>query len=969
MRRYILYIMCMLCAVLTAGAREYTYESVKGDPTQTRIYTLRNGMKVYVSVNKEKPRVTAHIAVNTGSRNDPAETTGLAHYLEHLMFKGSTNSGTADYAQEKPLLQKISDLYEEYRQLTDPQERRAKYHEIDSVSQLAARFNIPNEYDKMMSAIGSQGSNAYTSYDVTCYTEDIPANELERWCIAQADRFQNMVMRGFHTELEAVYEEKNISLAKDWSKTYDAMMRLIFPSHPYGTQTTIGTQEHLKNPSQVNIRRYYEKYYVPNNIAICLAGDINPDEACATIDRYFGDWKAGTDITPPSFPAQPVMTAPKDTTILGSEAETVTIAWRMKGAASLQDDTLKVVCSLLDNGEVGLIDIDLNQQMRVLGAGAGAWELKDYSVLLLTATPNEGQTTKEARALLLEEIAKLKRGDWDAKLLRSIILNEKLSQLNAQDNNRSRVSDMVDCYINGTPWEQHVRQLERMEKISKEDIMRWAGEHLTDGYACVYKHKGEDTSIVKIDKPQITPIPSNRDLKSDFLKSFEERKAGMIQPEFTDFKKELTFDNTRHGLPMIYKQNTQDERFALYYRFDFGASADRRYDTAEQLLSLLGTESETAEQIKRRFYDIACSYYVSIEERNITIGVNGLQENMAEAMQLFEHFLNNIKPDTAVYSQYVDQVLKTRMEARNNQAQCFTALVNYGLFGEHNEYTDEPSPAVLRDTNPKVYTDLLKGLNGMKHTVIYWGPASLTEAKNLIDKHHKTPKQLKDGPKNKPYRLLNTEKTEVYIAPYDAKNIYMRMISSEGKPLDTSREPVILAFNEYFGGSMNAIVFQELREARGLAYNAWAGYFRPKHKDDTEYYQQHIISQNDKMAECIRVFKEITDTLPQSEALFATTKDNIIKSLSAARTTKQGVIWKYLEAKERGIDYDINRLILDKIPQLSLKDITVFEQNDIKGKPMKYMILGNEAELDMEALRQLGPVHRLSLDDIFPAYK
>ena len=275
MKKVFLFICCALISV-TSMAR--SYEEVKGDPMKTRIYTLDNGMKVYLSVNKEHPRITAHIAVNTGSKNDPAEYTGLAHYLEHLMFKGTPSFGTANYEAEKPLLDKICSLYEEHRTLTDPAQRKAKYHEIDSVSQIAAQYFIPNEYDKMMTAIGSQGTNAYTSYDVTCYIENIPSNELERWCIVQSDRFQNMVIRGFHTELEAVYEEKNINMTKDNNKAYNAMLKKLFPCHSYGTQTTIGTQEHLKNPSQVAIMEYYKKFYVPNNIAICMAGDLDPDK-------------------------------------------------------------------------------------------------------------------------------------------------------------------------------------------------------------------------------------------------------------------------------------------------------------------------------------------------------------------------------------------------------------------------------------------------------------------------------------------------------------------------------------------------------------------------------------------------------------------------------------------------------------------------------------------------------------------
>lgn len=962
-------IMCMLCLSLTTPAKTYNYESVSNDPMQARIYTLDNGLKVYLSVNKEEPRVTAHIAVNTGSKNDPAETTGLAHYLEHLMFKGSKQFGTTDYEQEEPYLRKISDLYEEYRTLTDAEERKAKYHEIDSLSQIAARFNIPNEYDKMMSTIGSLGTNAYTSYDVTCYVENIPSNEIERWCLLQSDRFRNLVMRGFHTELEAVYEEKNISMTKDGRKSIEALLRKLFPTHSYGTQTTIGTQEHLKNPSQVNIRNYFNKYYVPNNIAICMAGDLDPDETIAMIDKYFGSWKPGDDISPRTFAPQPALKAPQDTTVFGQETEHVILGWRLNGASSLQNDTITMVDMLLSNGDVGLIDLDLNQQMKVLGAGSGIWGLKDYSIFLLQGTPNEGQTLEEVRDLMLGELNKIKRGDWDEKLIHSIVLNTKLAQLNGLDKNITRVSDMVDSYINGTPWEQQVRQTDRLGLLTKADIMKWAAEHLADGYICVYKRKGEDTTIVKIDKPEITAIPSNRDYHSKFLDDFNNMKTEPIQPEFCDFSKELTFGNTKSGLPVVYKQNTTDERFDLCYRYDFGDYADRRWGVAAQYYELLGTNSETAAEIKRKFYDIACSYSIEVGDKELSIKLNGLQENMAKAVKMLDDLLQNLKPDTAVYNRYVEQIQKSRMEMRTSQSACYSALITYGQYGKDNPLTQSMTPAMLRAITPDVYTNLLKSLGSMKHEVLYWGPASFKELSAIISSAHKTPKHPADVPVNNQYQRWPTTGTEVFIAPYDAKNINMRMLHSESLPMSVGRKPLISLFNEYFGGSMNAIVFQELREARGLAYNASAAYVSPERLEETEYYQQHIISQNDKMADCISVFKEITDSMPQSQTLFNTAKNSLMNTIAASRTTKAGVINKYIRAKQMGIDYDINKLYYEKLPSLTLQDIVNFEQENIKGKPLRYLILGNESELDTESLHRLGKVTRLTLDDIFPAYK
>ena len=233
---------------------KYSYETVPNDPLKARIYTLDNGLKVYMTVNKETPRIQTYIAVRVGGKNDPAETTGLAHYFEHLMFKGTTNFGTQNYEIEKPLLDQIEEQFEVYRKTTDSLERKAIYAKIDSISYEASKYAIPNEYDKLMAAIGANGTNAYTSFDVTCYTEDIPSNQIDNWAKIQAERFENCVIRGFHTELETVYEEKNMSLTRDPRKVYEAVLSSLFPHHPYGTQTVLGTQEDLKNPSITNIK-------------------------------------------------------------------------------------------------------------------------------------------------------------------------------------------------------------------------------------------------------------------------------------------------------------------------------------------------------------------------------------------------------------------------------------------------------------------------------------------------------------------------------------------------------------------------------------------------------------------------------------------------------------------------------------------------------------------------------------------
>ncbi len=950
---------------LCSYAKDYKYITVNNDPMGVRIYTLDNGLKVYLSVNKESPRATAHIAVNTGSRNDPADCTGLAHYLEHLMFKGSKQFGTTDYSAEKPYIDKITALYEEYRTITDPAARKAKYHEIDSVSQIAAKYNIPNEYDKLMALIGSDGSNAYTSYDVTCYTENVPSNELERWAKVQADRFQNLVLRGFHTELEAVYEEKNISLADDNEKAFDAYMGKLFPSHSYGTQTTIGTQDHLKNPSLVAIQNYYDRYYVPNNVAIVIAGDIEPEQTIAVIDKYFGSWKPGKDVSGRKFAPQPTFTTPQETHVVGLEQENLMLGWRFKGASDLQNDTLAVLSSILSNGTAGLIDLDLNHKMAVQEAGADVMALKDYSVMTLYATPNEGQSLGEVRKLLLAEVDKLKKGEFDDDLIISVVNNIKLNYLRQLDNNRSRVSTMVDAFINGTDWAQEVGQIDRLAKLTKADITAFANKYLTDGYACVEKRKGEDTSVKKIEKPAITPIPANREYASDFVKAMTEEKVKPIQPKFPDYDKELTFTNTGKKLPVIYVRNNENSLFTLTFKYDFGKQADNRYDIAAGYMDLLGTKRMTAEDIKKKFYELACYYNIHVGEDETTVTLSGLDENMPQALALLNDIMNNAKPDKAAYDKYVDQIIASRNDDKLNQKACFFRLYEYGLHGKHNFYTDKMSAADLRNTDPKVFTDLLRNLKDIKHTVLYYGPQSEKALSGILAKNHTTAKTLADAPANKPYEWVSTPSTEVIIAPYEAKNIYMRMVNQKQKQFNESECPVIYLFNEYFGGGMNTIVFQELRETRGLAYNASATYMLPSKAGNPEYMRLHIISQNDKMMDCINVFKEITDNMPQNEAALEIAKQSLMKNIAASRITKYNLITTYLSLKKRGLNPYINKKIYDQLPSLTMQDVMKFERANVAGQPLRYLILGDEKELDMDSLRKTGPVKHVSLEEIF----
>ena len=368
---------------------EFPYESVENDPLGTRIYTLDNGLKVYLSVNRDEPRIQTSIAVRAGSKYDPAETTGLAHYLEHMLFKGNSAISSLDWESEKPLLQEISDLYEKHRAASEKAKKDSIYGLIDSISQIAATYVVPNEYDKMVTSMGAKGTNAYTSFERTVYINDIPSNELSRWLELESTRFKELTLRLFHTELEAVYEEFNGFQDSDYAKEYIAMFNLLFPNHQYGTQTTIGEGEHLKNPSMVNIHEYFDTYYVPNNMAIVLAGDFDFDETINLINDHFGSWQS-KEIPAYQAPVEKPIEAVLSADVYGPNTARMSMAYRFGGVDSKDADYLKLIGGILSNGKAGLIDLNLLKKQELVSAQSGPYVLKDYAIFEMAATPKQG---------------------------------------------------------------------------------------------------------------------------------------------------------------------------------------------------------------------------------------------------------------------------------------------------------------------------------------------------------------------------------------------------------------------------------------------------------------------------------------------------------------------------------------------------------------------------------------------------
>ena len=945
-------------------AAGYTYKYVTNDPMQTRFYTLKNGLTVILTVNHKEPRINVSIPVRAGSNTDPRDHTGLAHYLEHVLFKGTDKYGTQNYAKEKPYLDRIDSLYEVYNSTKDDTKRKVIYKEIDKVSGEAAKISIANEYDKLMADIGSQGSNAYTSVEQTVYIEDVPSSSLDKFLAVQAERFHHPVFRIFHTELEAVYEEKNRSLDDDRSKMEEAMMYYLFPTHNYGQQTTIGTIEHLKNPSLKAIDEYYHKYYVPNNMAIIMAGDFDPDVLIKKIDNSFSYMK-NQPVSLYNPAPEKSLTAPVVQDILGPNAENMRICYRTPAANTRDALVLDLISSIFFNGKAGLLDLNLNKQQKVQSAGAGLEQLKDYGVLRFIGTPKQGQTLEQVKDLLTEQIEQLKKGNFDESLIKAIVANSKLSLLRGLESNANRVGNLTDAFVisRGEKWDVNVRDLEEQAKVTKKEIVDVANRYMKDNYVLLYKRKGVDSSIVKVDKPPITPVETNAGKQSDFVKKIEAMPVSAVEPQWLDYQKGIT--RAKDGAAdILYVQNKDNELFRLYYRFDMGSWNNKVLPIAAQYLQFLGTDKYSSEDISKAFYNLASNFSIGSAAEVSTISVSGLQENFDKAVALFEDLLANCKPDEAALEALKGRLLKARINNKLNKTVIMQGLRSYAQYGSKNPFNDVLSNDEINNLKAADLVNLLHNLPGYKHTIIYYGPSAVEKFTTDITRLHKLPASFTAYPQKTPYTFTNQTANQVLFADYDMVQSEIFWVRNTIQ-YDPAKEPVIDLFNNYFGGNMSAVVFQTLRESKALAYSTSASYITPSRKENPFSVVAYIGSQSDKMNDALQGMNELLNDLPASDQGFENARRSLKNDLETQRITQDGIIFSYLADQQKGLDHDIRKDEYAVLDKLTMEDIKNFHKENLANKAFTYCIVASDKRVKMEDLKKLGDVKKLSLEEIF----
>ena len=957
------FILILALTVSTAGAGyKRLNEPNSADQMAAQIYQLDNGLTVYLTGNHEEPRFYTEISVRAGSKHDPSEATGIAHYLEHMLFKGNQSFGNLDDEKEKPHLDKITDLYEQHFHETDLEKRQAIYALINQESQLAAQYGIPNELAKLYKSMGGQGVNAHTWVEETVYKVDLPANRLQQWVVIESDRFIDPVFRLFQVELETVYEEKNRSMDNKDRIIGEAVAKLLYKNHPYGQQTTLGSADHLKNPSLKKMYEFYHTYYVPNNMAIHISGDIDSEEAIRLIDEHFSRWEPKDLPDAQTWKEEPLQEAERVTVKYQGE-EYVLLGFRTAGRNHADAEALKLIDMTLDNATAGLINLNLNQQQQVRRAGSYPRLNNDYGVQYLWGIPKEGQSLEEVEHLLLGQIELIKKGEFEDWIIQAIVTDFKKSQKVQLESNRARVSVMRNAFLAYQDWDYAIGEIGRMEKLTKQDIVDVASRYFGDNYVAGYR-VDEQYEVSSIEKPQLDRIEIDATRQSTFAKEVLMMPVKEIEPVFVDADKDYQITDYHDGVQLYYAQNPINDLFDLTISVDLGSRHDNKLSIAAQLFDKSGTSEYSAEDLKKEWYKLGTDFNFNVGNNETTITISGLDENFSTSLALVMDYLRNPTADVATLEELIKIILVNREDTKKNYRTIRGALVHYNRYGKDSRYLRLlPSKAVQKLTTNELH-GVIKGLLNYKHVISYSGSLSLGEVLAVVKEYHPVSDVLQSPP---PYHFLKLRLPAETEILFFHKEMAQSQVDIElgDEDYNEANNPAIQLYNAYFAGGMSGIVFQELREARALAYSTHARYAMGNRKSDQSMMWGYIACQADKTPEAVKALIDLIDNLPVSPERFGEARQSILNRYRTAKIGFRDITdavrsWERLE-----VPIDPRKWRFEQIQKSNIDIMLQFHQAHLQNRPKIISIVGDQNKMDMEALTKVGKVIEIGLEQIF----
>ncbi len=448
-------------------------------------FTLGNGMHFIVLERHQAPVVSFHTYVNAGAVDDPAGKTGLAHMFEHMAFKGTETIGSKNWSGEKEALAAIEEVYDRLEQErrrgpgADAKKVEALEAELKKAIEKADSYVVPNLYPTIIEENGGVGLNASTALDSTEYFYNLPANRIELWFLLESQRFLRPVFREFYKERDVVMEERRMRVdSSPQGKLMEAMTATAFEAHPYG-RPTAGWASDIQSLRVSDAEQFYRTYYVPANITISIVGDVDPKQAGALAEKYFGRLPTGP-LPPLVHTAEPPQEGPRQVQVESPAQPFAVIAYKRPDQYDKDDPVFDVVSSILSGGRTGIIYKEMVRDKQIsLAAGAepGYPGSKYPNLFLFYAFPSLGHTVQDNDKALGELIARFKSEKPDAESLARVKTKTRASLIHRLDSNSGLAQLLTDYYVNYGDWRKLFTSIDDIDKVTAEDVQRVARKY------------------------------------------------------------------------------------------------------------------------------------------------------------------------------------------------------------------------------------------------------------------------------------------------------------------------------------------------------------------------------------------------------------------------------------------------------------------------------------------------------------
>ena len=928
---------------------------------KTKTIHLDNGLKVVMCEDHSQPEIYGAVYVHAGSKNDPADATGMAHYFEHIMFKGTDRIGTTNWEAEKVFLDSIDLMYDRLHETSDVAERQAIQQKINALSQKSADYAIPNEVDVILTQMGGKSLNAGTSYDQTMYFNTFPSNQLSKWMDVYVERFRNPVFRLFQSELETVYEEKNMYGDNPISAFQEYLFHEAFGEHPYG-RPVIGYTEHLKNPQTNKMREFYNTYYVANNMTLILVGDFDIDATEPMVAEKFGTWRSK------ELPKQPTYTLPKFNGPTVKEVKMTPVkmgALVFPGVKNSDPDMLplSLACTIFANGETGLMD-KLMKDGKIMAAVMLPLSLEDCGGNVMIYVPKLlGQSHENAEELIFGCLDRLKKGDFSDDLFEAMRMGMLTDRVKETESLNRLASLFLELETSGQTYEEYLEETERLKTITKAEVVAIANKYFGNDYLDVRSKMGFPAKD-KVDKPNWKPIEAkNTEAKSDFAKAIEAQQVPEVEPQVIKIGEDVVITEVNDSFKLYSTINPRNDIFDLQLVFNYGTANDPDLSLAVSYFQMQGTTTQSPEEFALQLQKLGATVDFYTSDNQFTVHLTGFEKDLNNIMALCHSKLQNPSNE----EKYIETLVegeKTGFSTQREDASTWAQAVReYAMYGDQSNYLNH---ATIKEWSKKSGESLLAEVaEALKYDghVLYSGN---TQPKLVVG-------MLKENGLVKPNAIKGQEKIrvekrytepQVFIASnkkFRQSNIYFHV---PGEKLNVKDEAMASLFSKYFGTDMYSIVFQEIREFRSLGYTAYANYRYDYLQRKPGQLFGFLGTQSDKTLDGMTAFKDLIVNMPVRMEKFNASKEALLKSRASEYINFRSMPSTVQYWMKKGYDHDPRGEVTELIRNANFDDVQSFYDRMIKDRPVVIMMSGNEKKMDKKELGKFGTVTRLKYKQI-----